>query len=765
MIRYGLEGCCNGVAGYATYPSCNLADVQIPQIILRARQQHLLYKFNRTQKNDLSTLKAALGSYVSKNLDALPEDANPAAVHTILSSAYADLLDRNTTSDDEAKKKMHVKTALSAARAMTAIKSSTDAKVSTLEDSANLNDILMPYLDSQFGASVDMKDHSVFTKLTRYYEERFLKDMHSLNIQDPDDITRVTESGPQIVDFVRKIQENGFAYETSKGVYFDVEGFEKANNHYARLEPWNRNDVALQAEGEGAISGKEMRKGDLEKRSQADFALWKFSKPGEPSWPSPWGEGRPGWHIECSAMASDKLGSQLDIHSGGVDLAFPHHDNELAQSEAYWCDISHQHQHQWVNYFMHMGHLSIAGAKMSKSLKNFTTIRVALNRDDWTSRGLRIVLLLGGWREGIEITDDLVKAGSAWEEKVNNFFVNAKDVAGVEDVQAFGRLRLNGDNVGKSNLLPNRTETGTAVNGAATHGNVPPIDPLEEALDKAKCGTFTALCDSFSTPAVMGIISELITTYNAADPGPSSAVSLQIAWWITSMVNMFGLNGTANVQDPSIGWYGLDVPKVARPNLTVLSNLRDQLRIKARSAEGISHADIKNLVAASRKEYEASVQSQAFADVMESLWTAVEGQQDGEGLSRNVLALCDRVRDGDLWERGIYLEDREGGKPALVRLVTKEMKAAKQEKEEKERQKQKAKAEREAEAAAKADKGRLSHQDMFKTEEYSAWDEEGLPTRDKDGEEVTKSRAKKLRKDWERQKKLHEAWLKINSSS
>lgn len=120
-------------------------------------------------------------------------------------------------------------------------------------------------------------------------------------------------------------------------------------------------------------------------------------------------------------MASDTLGSQIDIHSGGIDLAFPHHDNELAQSEAYWLeeDHDHQHQHQWVNYFMHMGHLSIQGSKMSKSLKNFQTIREALAGGDWTPRELRIVFLLGHWADPVEITPDLRKEATAWEDKLN----------------------------------------------------------------------------------------------------------------------------------------------------------------------------------------------------------------------------------------------------------------------------------------------------------------------------------------------------------
>lgn len=167
--------------------------------------------------------------------------------------------------------------------------------------------------------------------------------------------------------------------------------FETAGNHYARIEPWNRNNQRLQRDGEGASTKA------IEKRSRNDFALPKASQPGEPSWSSPWGQGRPGWYIERSAMASSRLGSQIDIHSGGIDLAFPHYDNELAQSEA----RGNENRQQWVNYFLYMGHLSIQGSKTSKSLKNFTTIREALGRRDWTPRSLRIVFLLGGWREGM----------------------------------------------------------------------------------------------------------------------------------------------------------------------------------------------------------------------------------------------------------------------------------------------------------------------------------------------------------------------------
>ena len=393
----------------------------ILQIILRGRQQHLLENFMSNNKSFdttvLDTAQAALQSYVTKNLPLLNSKTESNAIRTDITEYYrripsGELSDGGSAGEKEAKVRMHVVTIKSAAEA---IESAQTKSITINEFYSETQDILLPYLDSKFGSSVDADDHSIFTKLTRLYEARFMEDMKTLHCQDPDEVTRVTEYGQQIVDFVKKIQENGFAYKTSDGsVYFDIQAFEAAQNHYARLEPWNRNDYDLVADGEGALTRE-----TSEKKSKPDFALWKSSKPGEPSWPSPWGRGRPGWHIECSAMASDKLGSQIDIHSGGIDLAFPHHDNELAQSEAYWTEKNQACDHQWVNYFMHIGHLSIQGSKMSKSLKNFITIREALGRGEWTPRGLRIVFLISSWKDGIEITDDMIKAGSAWEDKVN----------------------------------------------------------------------------------------------------------------------------------------------------------------------------------------------------------------------------------------------------------------------------------------------------------------------------------------------------------
>lgn len=274
------------------------------------------------------------------------------------------------------------------------------------------DEVLSPYLDSLYKETFDTSDQSVFTDLTRTMEDLFFADMKALNVLPPDVITRVTEFVPQIAKFVERIVDKGFAYEAEGSVYFDIAAFEKAGNRYARLRPESRNDKSLQEEGEGSLS-----KNLGGKRGAGDFALWKKSKAGEPYWPSKWGDGRPGWHIECSVMASEVLGSSMDIHSGGVDLAFPHHDNELAQSEAYFCEAA-KGEHKWVRYFLHMGHLSIAGSKMSKSLKNFQTIEDAL-ATTYTSRSMRIVFLLGKWHDGVEISPEMRSHADGWESTVN----------------------------------------------------------------------------------------------------------------------------------------------------------------------------------------------------------------------------------------------------------------------------------------------------------------------------------------------------------
>ena len=288
---------------------------------------------------------------------------------------------------------------------------------------------------------------------------------------------------------------------------------------------------------------------------------------------------------------------------------------------------------------------------------------------------------------------------------------------------------------------------------------------LAGELENKKQETYDALCDSFDTPTVMDKISRLITTYNAVDPSTVSLATINsIAAWVTEMVNLFGLNGDATPESTgTIGWSGIDVPEVSKPILISLSCRRDSLRRKAKAGV-VAKDDLASIPIPPSSQTLSDEQTRtraSFVEVLESVnrdMDELDATKSAKDLSKDVLHLCDRIRDVDLWQHDVYLEDREGNKPALIRLVTKELRAIKEQEQTRERKRQEDKEKREKEAAAKAEKGRLSHKEMFRSLEFSAWDDDGLPTRDKEGEEITKSRKKKLQKDWERQKKLHEAW-------
>jgi len=297
------------------------------------------------------------------------------------------------------------------------------------------------------------------------------------------------------------------------------------------------------------------------------------------------------------------------------------------------------------------------------------------------------------------------------------------------------------------------------------------MQKMQQALDKARKDTYEALCDSFNTPLAMTAISELITIFNILDKAKLPAdLVWTVASWVTSMVNLFGLNDEVTKGKEYIGWSGISIPNAAKPFVYPLASLRDELRWKARSKEGLTQQDleapIKKLKTLDAESIPA--ESKPYATLADQFSSEIGALRESTNLSKSILQLCDRLRDVDLWNLGIYLEDREGDRPALVRTVTKELAAAKREKEErernKERQKQKAKEDAEKEAAEKAQKGKQSHLEMFRTPEYSEWDENGIPIKDSQGEEVAKSKKKKLIKDWDRQRKLHEQWLKTIAS-
>ncbi|MDB9311828.1 cysteine--tRNA ligase [Spirulina sp. CS-785/01] len=230
----------------------------------------------------------------------------------------------------------------------------------------------------------------------RYIQEYF-NDIRRLNVLDADEYPRVTENIPGIHQIIQTLIDKGMAYVADGDVYYSVERFPS----YGKLS--GRKPEEMQA-GAGGRVGTE----GSQKKHPFDFALWKSAKPGEPAWDSPWGKGRPGWHIECSAMVKAILGDTVDIHGGGGDLIFPHHENEVAQSEA-------ATDKPLARYWLHNGMVKIEGEKMSKSLGNFITIRDFLDQPA-DPMGLRLFILQGHYRKPLDFTEEAIQsAQNSWQ--------------------------------------------------------------------------------------------------------------------------------------------------------------------------------------------------------------------------------------------------------------------------------------------------------------------------------------------------------------
>jgi len=243
--------------------------------------------------------------------------------------------------------------------------------------------------------------------------ERFINEMYqdadALGVIRPDQEPKATDSMPEMIAMIETLIEKGFAYAADNGdVYYDVSEFES----YGKLSGRNIDEL---------LSGERVAVNDA-KSDPLDFVLWKAAKPDEPSWSSPWGQGRPGWHIECSAMSTQCLGKTFDIHGGGQDLQFPHHENEIAQSEG-------AHGCQSVNYWMHNGFVRIDDEKMSKSLGNFFTVREVL--EQYSPEVIRYFILTSHYRSPLNYSDEsLAQAKSA----LTRYYTALRDVKVVNDV-------------------------------------------------------------------------------------------------------------------------------------------------------------------------------------------------------------------------------------------------------------------------------------------------------------------------------------------
>ena len=250
------------------------------------------------------------------------------------------------------------------------------------------------------------------SEISERYIKEVKKDMHDLNVMEATTHPKATEEIPDMIDMIKVLIEKGHAYEVNGTVYFRTRSFPG----YGKLSKKNIDDLEA-----GHRDEKHQLKvsGEDEKEDFLDFVLWKPKKEGEPSWLSPWGEGRPGWHLECSVMSKKYIGDIIDIHAGGEDLIFPHHENEIAQSEA-------ANEVEFARYWMHNGFLKIDGEKMSKSLGNFFTIRDI--GEKYPLQVIRFFILSAHYRSPLNFSDTLVESAKASLERILNAVSRLEDM-------------------------------------------------------------------------------------------------------------------------------------------------------------------------------------------------------------------------------------------------------------------------------------------------------------------------------------------------
>ncbi|KRZ29945.1 Cysteine--tRNA ligase, cytoplasmic [Trichinella pseudospiralis] len=529
----------------------------------------------------------------------------------------------------------------------------------------NASEVLSQWLDSELGSTIT--DHSIFDSLARHFEQDFDLDMAALNVLPPDVVTRVSEYIPEVVAFVDGLVKRGFAYEVQGSVYFDTVTFGRADGHrYGRLLPEAVQDTNLLVEGEGELSlGDEDQA--KQKRFSGDFALWKASKPGEPAWPSPWGPGRPGWHIECSAMASAICGEQLDVHAGGFDLKFPHHDNELAQSEAYHGCAP------WVRYFLHAGTLRIQGLKMSKSLKNFVTIKQALQQ--YTSRQIRLLFLMHNWAEPLDYSPQTMERALHFERVCQQFFRTVAHYLR----RYFSR--------GKASSYAKLT-----------------ADELRllQALQTCKQAVHDALCDSVDTKTALDHIRELICHVNvyldSSTAVPNCLLLRNSSIYVNNILKLFGASGN-DADEIGFGDKGDAVTSNDCANESLLMPCLNAL------------ADFREVV-----------RSEAKIHGVQALLKECDRLRD-EILPNMGVLLEDRKG-----HTVVKLVDPE----TLAREREQKVKLEKERLAEKEKQN----AQSAAKKAEKERLQRIPASELFRqqVDKYSAFDERGIPTHDADGE-------------------------------
>jgi len=572
-------------------------------------------------------------------------------------------------------------------------------------------------------------------QLARAFEKEFWEDMDALNVLRPDVVTRVTEHVDcTIVPYIQRILDNGLAYvlpdgdnnrsgeDTVDSVYFDVGAFESSRgglNKYGKLAP----SSVASAEGDFFSWGNDNTDDDTlrrRKRDSRDFVLWKGRKDGEDLyWNSPWGPGRPGWHIECSAMIesiSQSFASthKFGVHAGGIDLKFPHHTNEIAQAEAY-----HSHrkgndtnkEEEWIPHWVHTGHLHIQGMKMSKSLKNFVTIRQFLSRSSFSSSSLAspgddfrlwCLGISGSYRGPATYSEARMQEACRIRQKIVRFFIDGED---------WLRKSSSGEN------LP----TGHWSEGDLSLSNA------------------AASCAASCRYALIGSIDT------------KGGFDLDGSTYLHSIVKLVEI-GTAYISAPGAGH------RPVEPMRIVLDTLRKQLATVGFTDRtvraGIVAHDDNNVSSGNIEGGEDALIEELCAfrsNVRLAAITALEHKEGNEDVAdsslNNLLDLCDHIRDASLPSLGVEIldgtvQDSDGSAGRWRYCVPRQKKRAN------------VVAMKRTSSSQPSDLGRLlSLKEYLSTGNYEGaflFDENGMPTHTADGEEISKRLLKKVVKKYDK---------------
>ncbi len=343
-----------------------------------------------------------------------------------------------------------------------------------------------------------------FRALTKKYIEAFMEDLENLEIGDFDAMPLATENIESIIALIKRILENGYGYEIDGSVYFDVQKF----TVYGKLSHQKIEEMDDSGEPE------------FQKRSRVDFALWKKAKKGEPCWDSPWGRGRPGWHIECSAMSAELLDHNIDIHGGGIDLVFPHHENEIAQYEA-----AYPGKGNFSNYWMHNGMIEVKEGKMSKSkgLEKNWVLKNLLK--EYSPNVVKMYILSTHYRSPLEFSSEKIEEAKKALERITNTLKNIEFL------------------------------TGMKLGGEAESGRI--SEKIEDEIKRFEKDFRVSMDDDFNSAGAVGIIFDFVKSINSVIQSPDFKMSASLGRAlgnafekIMELGRVLGLNFSRELEEP-----------------------------------------------------------------------------------------------------------------------------------------------------------------------------------------------------------------------